>query len=563
MKFLPTDRRSGELRSALWALRHEVAVVGMLSMVINLLMLVPTVYMLQIYDRVLVSRNEMTLLALSLLTLCAFGVAAFLEWSRSRILVSAGAHLDRQLTSRVFDASFEASLDPSMSSPQQPLADFNEFRQFLTGLGVFAFFDALWTPVYIVVLFLLHPILGFVAIGFAVLQGLLAWLGHQQLLAPARTQSLALANANATLHKQLREADVVDSMGMFGGLLARWQVQHRAYMAQHAVTQELAHRVASWTKFVRYSQQSLALAVGALLVITDQLSPGAMIAANVLMSRALTPIDQLVGSWRSWISAFAAFQRMEKLLATHPLRASDAAASSALQGGVALQDVVARAAGRAEPILKAVNVQADPGTVTVVLGASGSGKSTLARVMMGVWPDVQGAVLLDGRPVAQWVRAELGPHVGYLPQDVEMLNGSVAENIARFAHVDSAKVIAAAKSTGLHQMILRLPKGYDTQVGEGGSLLSGGLLQRIGLARAIYGNPALVVLDEPNANLDEAGELALLDTVRQLKTQRKTVFLITHRPGVLALADQVLVLRDGHIAFAGPRQDAMASSLLN
>jgi len=563
MKFLATDWKNSELRSALWTLRHDVAVVGLLSMVTNLLMLVPTVYMLQIYDRVLVSHNEMTLLALSLLTLCAFAVAAFLEWSRSRILVSAATHLDRQLTSRIFDASFEASLNPSATSLQRPLADFNEFRQFFTGLGVFTFFDALWTPVYIAVLFLLHPLLGFVAIGFAVLQGLLAWLGHHQLLAPVSAQSAALGVANGTLHKQLREADVVDSMGMLGGLLARWQVHHQAYMAQHAVTQELASRIASWTKFVRYSQQSLALATGALLVITGQLSPGAMIAANVLMSRALTPIDQMVGSWRNWISAFAAFQRIESLLATHPVRASDADAPCALQGGVDLQDVVARAAGRTEPILKGVNVRADPGTVTVVLGASGSGKSTLARVMMGVWPDVQGAVLLGGRSVLEWVRAELGPQVGYLPQDVEMLNGSVAENIARFGDVDSAKVIAAAKSTGLHQMILRLPKGYDTQVGEGGSLLSGGLLQRIGLARAIYGNPALIVLDEPNANLDEIGELALLETVRQLKGQRKTVFLVTHRPAVLALADQVLVLRDGHIAFAGPRQDVAASSLLN
>jgi ATP-binding cassette subfamily C exporter for protease/lipase len=277
-----------------------------------------------------------------------------------------------------------------------------------------------------------------------------------------------------------------------------------------------------------------------------------MIAANVLMTRALAPIDQMVNTWRSFIGARSAFLRLETLLRAHPER-DPALSRVPPTGQVVVRDVVASAPGRAQPILQEVSLQASPGTVTVVLGPSGSGKSTLARVLMGIWPDVSGEVLLDGQPLGGWSRAELGPHVGYLPQDVELFDGTIAENIARFAEVESDKVIAAARSAGLHDMILRFPKGYDTPMGEAGSLLSGGQRQRVGLARAIYGDPALIVLDEPNANLDDVGEVALMRAVRELRDKGRTVFLITHRPGAVAVADQLLVLRDGRVLRQGPR----------
>ena len=283
-----------------------------------------------------------------------------------------------------------------------------------------------------------------------------------------------------------------------------------------------------------------------------------MIAANVLMTRALAPIDMLVGAWRGFIGARSAFERLEALLGAHPPR-DPALSRVAPRGEMVLRDVVAVVPARAEPILKGISVAVEPGTVTVVLGPSGSGKSTLARCLVGIWPGVSGEVLLDGLPIGGWDRHELGPYLGYLPQDIELFEGTIAENIARFGEVDSAQVIAAARSAGLHEMIVRFPKGYDTPIGEAGGLLSGGQRQRIGLARAVYGDPVLVVLDEPNANLDDVGEAALVQTVRELKAKGRTVFLITHRPGIVAVADRLLLLRDGRVQAEGPRDVVLAA----
>ena len=546
-----------ELRTTLWAFRREFLVVGLFSMVANLLMLSPTLYMLQVYDRVLASRSELTLLAVSLITLFLFGVMALAEWLRSRLLVRAGVRLDAALGTRVFNATFEANLSQSGAPAQRAFADLTEIRQFLTGNGIFAFFDAPWTPIYIAVLFFLHPFLGAVAIVFALVQAALVWFGHRRTVAPAQAASEAQAGVNAFLQGKLRNAEVVESMGMLAGLRQRWQQRHADYLARQGQSQALGHRITAVSKWVRYSQQSLSLGAGALLVLDGQLSPGAMIAANVLMTRALAPIDLLVNTWRAFLGARSAFERLEALLQAHPER-DQALTRVPPRGSIALQQVVASAPGRASPILKGVSLEAEPGSVTVVLGPSGSGKSTLARVLVGIWPDVRGEVLLDEQPLAGWNRVELGRHVGYLPQDIELFDGTIAENIARFGEIDSPKVIAAAKSAGLHEMILRLPRGYDTPIGEAGGMLSGGQRQRIGLARAIHGEPALIVLDEPNANLDDVGEQALMQAVRELKAKGKTVFLITHRPGAVQLADHLLVLRDGQIQLQGPRDAVLA-----
>ena len=546
-----------ELTRTLRLFKYEFLIVGLFSMVANLLMLAPTLYMLQVYDRVLVSRSELTLIFVSLITLFLFGVMAFSEWARSRLLVRIGVRLDAALGTRVFNASFEANLSRSGAAAQRSFQDLIELRQFVTGNGTLAFFDVPWMPVYLAVLFFLHPFLGWVALAFTLVQLALAWFGHRNTVAPADAASKAGQAANLFLQTKLRNTEVVESMGMLGGLQKRWAERHAHYMEQQGASQALSHRISAISKWVRYCQQSFALAAGALLVIDGQLTAGAMIAANVLMGRALAPIDQLVGTWRGFLSARNAFERLESLLEAHPER-DPALTRAAPRGALRLQQVIASAPGRKEPILKGVDLQADVGTVTVVLGPSGSGKSTLARVLMGIWPDVRGEVLLDERPLSGWDRAELGPHVGYLPQDVEMFDGTIAENIARFSDVDSEKVIAAARSAGLHEMILRFPKGYDTPMGEAGGLLSGGQRQRVGLARALYGNPAVIVLDEPNANLDDAGEAALMQAVREFKAKGRTIFLITHRPGAIAVADQLVVLQDGRVQAQGPRDAVLA-----
>ena len=547
-----------ELAQALWTFRREFRVVGVFSMVANVLMLSPTLYMLQVYDRVMVSRSELTLLAMSLITLFLFCVMAFAEWMRSRVLVRSGVRLDAMLGTRVFNASFEANLAPSGVSPARSFGDLIQIRQFLTGNGILAFFDTPWTPVYMAVLFILHPMLGWLALFFAAVQGALAWFGHRSTVAPAEEASRASGEASMYLQGKLRNAEVLEPMGMVHNLRPRWAQRHDQAQLLQGRAQALTHRITAWSKFIRYAQQSLALGAGALLVIDGQLSPGGMIAANVLMTRALAPIDMLVGTWRGFIGARGAFGRLEALLAAHPER-DPALSRVAPQGAITLREVVAVAPGRAEPILKGVNLAVAPGTVTVVLGPSGSGKSTLARCMVGIWPGVSGEVLLDGLPISGWDRNELGPYLGYLPQDIELFEGSIAENIARFGEVSSEKVIAAARSAGLHEMILRFPKGYDTPIGEAGNLLSGGQRQRIGLARAVYGDPVLVVLDEPNANLDDVGEAALVRTVQELKAKGRTVFLITHRPGIVAVADRLLILRNGMVQTEGPRDEVLAS----
>jgi len=555
----PEFFKRSELTSTLWRFRREFLVVGVFSMVANVLMLAPTLYMLQVFDRVLTSQNELTLVALSLVTLFLLAVMAFAEWMRSRLLVRTGVRLDEQLSTQVFNASFESHLSQSGGSPSRAFGDLIQIRQFLTGNGIFAFFDAPWTPIYMAVLFFLHPWLGVLGLVFMLVQAALAWFGHRHTLVPSEDAAKASAEAGSFLQSKLRNAEVLESMGMIRNLQTRWAERHQAYLARSGAVQQLTHRFTAWSKFIRYSQQSLALGAGALLVIDGQLTPGGMIAANVLMTRALAPIDMIVGSWRQFIGMRAAFARLEQLLIEYPLR--DPAFKRVTPAGeITLRQVFASAPGRSTPILQNLNLNMPAGTVTAILGPSGSGKSTLARVLVGIWPDVSGDVLLDGLPIGGWNRIELGPHVGYLPQDIELFEGSIAENIARFGEVDPAQVIEAAQSAGLHEMILRFPKGYDTAIGEAGNLLSGGQRQRIGLARAIYGKPVLIVLDEPNANLDDAGEAALFKTVEELKTRGKTVFLITHRPGAVAVADRILILRDGQVQAYGPR-DAVVAAL--
>lgn len=540
-------RAADRLGPILWSFRREFAGVGVFSGIANLLLLTPTLYMLQVYDRVLVSLNELTLVAVSLIAAFLLALMACTEWLRSRVLVRIGLRLDRQLGARVFGAGFHATLGRSGQSPARAAADMLQVRQFITGQGVFAFFDAPWVPIYLAVTFILHPALGLLAIVFACVQVLLAWFGHQRTAAPAHAASQAATDAQVYLHGKLRHVETLEAMGMLQGLRRRWEARHADAVAKHSAAQDLAHKAQAASKFVRYAQQSLTLGAGALLVIEGDLTPGAMIAANVLVARALAPIDQVVANWREFVLARAAYDRLRQLLDLHPAPAP-ASGRPAPQGALQTRGLVATAPGRARPILDGVDVDIGAGQMVAVVGPSGSGKSTLARCLIGIWPDTQGEVLLDGAPVADWSRADLGPHIGYVPQDVEMFEGTIAENIARMGTPDSAQVIAAARAAGLHEEILRLPRGYDTPIGEAGGVLSAGQRQRLALARALYGDPPLLVLDEPNASLDEAGERALLRALQEQRQRRRTIVLITHRHPAVQLADFVLVLESGRVA---------------
>lgn len=526
--------------------RREFAWVAVFSMFANLLMLTPTIYMMQVYDRVMVSGSEYTLAAVSLITVVLFLVMAFAEWARSRLLVRAGARFDEALNGEVFDASFEASLNGANRSPLQAFGDLTNLRQFLTGNGTFALVDLPWTPVYIAVMFLMHPWLGWTSIAFAVVMLVLAIVGNRVAAPGYKKVNDVQMESTGYLQSKLRNAETAHALGMLDNLRRHWlAIQQRLVQVQGEAA-ERTHRMQAITKYVQYSQQSLMLALGALLAIDGQISAGAMIAANALMGNALRPISLVVQTWKQFVDTRQSYARLEKLLEDHPAREATHVGDE-VRGQLTLRQLQATAPGRELPILKGLDVEFRAGEVVAILGPSGAGKSTLARCLVGIWPDVSGQVLLDGHPLQEWSREALGPHIGYLPQDIELFDGTIAENIARFQPNRSEQVIEAAKRTGIHEMILRLPKGYDTPMGEAGGMLSGGQRQRIGLARAILGDPELVVLDEPNANLDDAGEQALVRTVRELKNRGRTVFMIVHQQHLLAAADRALFLENGQV----------------
>ncbi len=546
------------LTRKLWTFRKEFLWVGIFSMIANVLMLTPTLYMLQVYGRVMKSGSELTLLMVTLFLVFFYGVMAFAEWLRSRLLVRIGVRLDEELNSQVFNSSFEAYLNRTKHNVNEAFSDLTNIRQFLTANGVIAFFDTPWTPIYIAVIFLLNPFLGWLSILFAVLQVGLTMQSHRITTREIESATESGNDSYRFVQSKLRNIEPVHAMGMVGNFRDRWFRLHDVSLAKAESSMERQHRQQAVAKFVRYTMQSLTLGAGALMVIEGKMSAGSMIAANVLMSKALQPLDLVVATWKPFVQARTAFRRLEKLLEEFPERQPGAKHQDPL-GEIRLEALSATVEGREQPILQDINVVFPAGRVVVVVGPSGSGKSTLARCLVGIWPERDGKVLIDGEPIESWDRIELGPHIGYLPQDIELFDGSIAENIARFGELDSEKVIEAAKRTGIHDMVLRFPHGYDTQIGEAGGILSGGQRQRLGLARAMYGNPEIVVLDEPNANLDDAGERSLLEAVADLRRSNKTVILITHRPSILGAADLLVVMRDGRILHCGPRNDVLAA----
>ena len=550
--------KKNEIEQALAAFKSTFYTVGVFSAIINLLMLVPSLYMLQVYDRVLASRNEITLLMLTVLMLGAYLFMGGLEVIRSFVLVRVGARFDMMMNKRVYTAAFEQNLKQAGGNAGQALNDLTTLRQFLTGNALFAFFDAPWFPVYLIVIFFFEPSLGVFAVVGTLILVILAYVNERVTRAPlAEANSMAIS-ASTLATNNLRNAEVIESMGMLPHLMSRWFKLHGKFLGLQADASQKAGTIGAATKFVQTSLQSLVLGFGALLVLENKMTPGMMIAASILVGRALAPVQQVISVWKSWSSTRSSYERLTALLEANPNRPAGMALPKP-QGTLTLEAVTAAPPGVKTPIVKGVSFGIVPGDVLGVLGPSGSGKSTLARLLVGVWPAMVGNVRLDGADIYQWNKAELGPHIGYLPQDIELFGGSVSENIARFGEVDAEKVVQAAKRAGVHDMILHFPEGYDTRLGDGGAGLSGGQKQRIALARAMYGDPSLIVLDEPNSNLDDAGENALVNAVMDLRQRGKTIILITHRPAAINLTTKLLLMRDGAVHMFGPTPQVLAA----
>lgn len=554
MRFLLDPKR--DIDAALLRYRRLFGVLALFSGVINLLMLVPSVYMMQVFDRVLTSRNETTLLMLSLILLIFFALSCALEWVRGQVMIKMSAGLDTHLGERVFDAAFQRSLKEHNANPAQVLSDLNSIRQFVTGPGVVALFDAPWLPIYLVATFLFHPWLGvFTVVGSLILVGLGIWneLATRKSMSEANRLSVS---SSSYVNSTLQNAEVIQALGMLTPLRRRWfEVQQRVITEQGEAS-DRSSLIAALSRFVRMTWQSLALGLGAVLVIENQISAGVMIAVSVLLGRAMAPAEALIGSWKQMGSAKSSYERLNRLLKEFPQEPARMPLP-APSGALSIERLVVTPPGQQRPAVNGVTIKLDKGEVLAIIGPSASGKSSLTRAMVGIWPTSHGSVRLDNAEISQWSREALGPHLGYLPQDIELFDGTIAQNIARFGEVDSSKVIEAAQLAGIHEMILHFPKGYDTLLGNGGLGLSGGQKQRVGLARALYGKPALVVLDEPNSNLDEAGEAALLQALRQLKADGSTVVLVTHRPSVLGVVDKLLFIKDGIQQLYGPRDQVM------
>lgn len=557
------DKQKRLLLDTFLRCRGMLVAVIVFSFFINLLMFVGPLYMLQIYDRVLSSRSEVTLIVITALAIGLLIAYGFLEGVRSRILVRAGVNIDNMMASEVFKVAFRGHVLRPGQAYTQSLRDVDNMREFISGAGIIAFCDAPWVPVFIAACFFLHPLLGVVALIGALLIFALALtneLATRRILSEA---SGASVEASTYVSASIRNAETVHAMGMSNAMLGRWEQAHRKVLALQARASDRAGSIIGAFKTVRMSLQIAILGVGAYLVIHGNLTPGSMIAASILMGRALSPVEAAVGQWKQFVGARTAWKRVQTILNTVPSENSGMSLP-APQGKIDLESVAVVPPGGRGPTLKGVTLSIEPGEVVAVIGPSGAGKSSLARAIVGVWPVAQGSVRIDGSDIMHWNADELGQFIGYVPQEVELFAGTVAENIARFGNVESDEVIRAAKMSGAHEMIQRLPDGYDTMIGDGGRTVSGGQRQRIALARALHGSPSVIVLDEPNASLDTEGEAALTDAIRAARSSGSTVIIISHRTALLGHVDKVAVIVDGTLRrFGEPDQVLNAAAQPN
>lgn len=553
-------RTESELRIAVYALKPYFVRAAWFSVCSCLLILAPSVYMLEVYERVINSRSHQTLVMLTLVVLAAYVVMEILEWARAEIMHGAGLALDKQMRDRIFGAVFEANLKRLPGGTTQPLSDLRSIRDFFGSPPVLAAMEAPVSLVFLGLVFAISPVLGWSAVVGSLLQVFLGWLNEKNTQPPLIAANRSSAAAQQYVDGSLRNSQVIESMGMLRDIHRRWMVKQKEFLNFQAVASDKAGGFQAATKFLQVTMGSLLLGLGAWLLLHNSLNGGAgmMIIGSVLGGRVLAPLVQIVTQWRLVINFRDAWQRMENLLASVPAN-PPAMPLPSPRGLLQVENLVAGPPGGGLPILKSVSFGLAIGEVLAVVGPSASGKSTLARLLMGIWPAVSGKVRLDGADMFTWNKQELGPHVGYLPQGVELLDGTLAENIVRFGEPQSAKLRAAAQAVGLHDFIVALPLGYDSPVGQEGAMLSGGQRQRVALARAIYGDPVLVVLDEPNSSLDESGDAALASAILELKSRGTTFVVMTHRTSVLAVADKMLVLHDGVAQAFGPRDEVLAA----
>jgi PrtD family type I secretion system ABC transporter len=546
------------LNHAVSAARSALIPAGIFSLFINMLALVSPLYMLQVYDRVLSSRNLMTLLFLTIIAVFLYLVYGSLEGLRSRVLVRGGARFENVLRTPLFETTFAAMLGRKSGTVEaQPFRDADMVREFVTGSAMLAFFDLPWVPLFIAASFLLHPIFGWLAIGSGILTLIFTIINEYSTKKLLHRATQASISAHADVSATLRNSEVMRAMGMTPGLKDRWAERRDEQIVWQAVASDRGSALMAGLKSFRQIVQVLILGVGGYLCLEGELSAGGIVAASIIVGRALAPIELAVSQWKVFQGARGAWGRLQDLFRQIPqnqLRMP----LPAPKGDIRVEQIVAAAPGERTPILRGVSFQIEKGDALAVIGPSAAGKSSLIRVLLGVWPAHAGTVRFDGFEVNHWNPNDLGPHIGYLPQDVELFAGTVAQNIARFREAEHGDVISAAELAGVHEMVQHMPNGYDTQIGEGGHALSGGQRQRVGLARALFGKPAIVVLDEPNANLDSTGESALVAAIRYLKQAGSTVIFVTHKTNMLTLADKVLLMEQGAVRLYGERDEVLA-----
>ena len=549
-----------ELREALGGLSPFFWRAGWISLIASLLVLAPSAYMLEVYDRVVNSRSHMTLWMLTLLVVGAFIVMEVLDWARGQLMHDASVALDQRLSVRVFNAIFEANLKRAPGGTIQPMNDFRTLRDFLNTPVLIACMEAPVSLVFLVLIFAMSPVLGWSAVVAAIVQTFIAWLNQRSTQPPLLAANRSASAAQMYADSSLRNAQVIESMGMLRDIHKRWMEKQSEFLRLQAQASDAGGAFQAASKFLQTTTASALLGLGAWLVLRNELNggPAMMIIASVLGGRVLAPLVQIVSQWQAVVNVREAWSRLDQLLAAVPAR-PDTMALPPPKGALQVDGLVACAPGSSVQILKGVSFELKPGEVLAVIGPSAGGKTTLARLLAGFWPALGGKVRLDGVDVFTWDKSELGPHVGYLPQGVELFDGTVAENIARFGEVDDARVEGAARAVGIHDTIMALPKGYASPVGREGAILSGGQRQRVALARAIYGNPVFVVLDEPNSSLDDSGDAALASVIGQLKSRGTTFVIMTHRTSVLAVVDKMLILHDGQSKAFGPRDDVLAA----
>jgi ATP-binding cassette subfamily C exporter for protease/lipase len=557
---MSVNKPPSELRVAMAPLRPYFVRASWFSLFSCLLVLMPSVYMLEVYDRVVNSRSTMTLAMLTLLVIGAYVVMEILEWARSEVMHEGGLKLDAKLRERVFEALFEANMRRLPGGNTQPMHDLKTVREFLHSPVLLAVMDAPVSLVFLVIIYLISPVLGWVTAVAAVVQVFVGWLNERMTQPPLSLANRSAIAAQAYADGTLRNAQVIESMGMVRDIHRRWMTKQQEFLGLQAVASDYAGGFQALSKLLQNTITSALLGLSCWLLLHNQLGGGSamLIISGILGGRVLAPLVQVVTQWRGVVNVRDAWGRLEQLLSAIPAKAQGMPLP-APKGFLQVESLVASAPNSQVPILKGVNFALTPGEVLAVVGPSASGKTTLARLLIGAWPAASGKVRLDGADVYMWDKSELGPNVGYLPQGVELFDGTLAENIARFGSVDMTKVRTAATAVGLHETIMALPDGYNSPVGSDGAMLSGGQRQRVGLARAIYGDPVFVVLDEPNSSLDEAGDAALASAIGGLKSRGTTFVVMTHRTSVLAVADKMLLLREGQQQLFGPRDDVIAA----